>query len=512
MRFILIDYTPPGLLWPGKLYYLTTTTNFDMPRARNRWKKAALATAISLAVGSAYADAVSRSKFRLALDDKISSRPETPAPEADFNGRIAFNGLIQSHPDPLFVALEERYEALPPFTMAEEEIPGQLIAEASLRERMANRVQSFATGARRFVPKVSMAIRQDRIDKQLSGREDLTLATLNPTFEYERDGRKWNLKSTYDLLRKQYAGDRTGGDTDHSLGVDYTLKINRQSELNVAALVARTHDRQVRDPIEDFDSSVRFDDFRQDRSQIGVTYSRGSEEDRSRYNIYYIAENASSNSSEILGSGYNLNRNAVGGVYTWRARRQMALVAESRFQNFDYDLAFRDNDHFQALVGSDMVLGRRLRARLRAGYEGKDFDNGVASSSFSEPVWRGSLEWAIRRNTTVKLETAREVYELARTDRTVESGEFNVRDWIRTTWNENWSDRLTTTASYTYRETNVEGSDDFGESAHQMIVSAVYKLTDNIRFALDGAFTKQDSDIGNDFIRRTFTFRTDYSL
>ena len=98
-----------------------------MITTRNRLNQATLATAISLAIGHACADAVPRGKIRLALNSEISSRPEIP-PVEKFDGRISVSGLIQSHPNPLYLVLEKRYKALPPFTMAEEDIPGELIA------------------------------------------------------------------------------------------------------------------------------------------------------------------------------------------------------------------------------------------------------------------------------------------------------------------------------------------------------------------------------------------------
>jgi len=482
-----------------------------MTDSRKRLTKTTLATAISLGVaslhaGSVYADIVPRNKFRLALDEEISSRPDQVATES-FGGRLAMNTLIQSHPDPLYLALEERYEALPPFTLAEEEIPGQLIAAATLQDRLRDATNSVS----RFVPKISTSIRQDDIDGT-DGKEHLLVAAINPTFQYTKEQSKWNLNALYNLDYKQHYGDRERSSMDHLATIDYTLNLNRESDLSVSGIIGKSEEIHSRDPIQDFDSNRETFDPEMERYLISTTYNRGSEKDRTNYNIFYIAEQASLSGDDFQNTGYELDRSAFGGAYSWRMRRQLSLIAEGRYQSFDYDLPYRDNRHSEALVGTDLVIGRRLRARVRLGYETKDFDEGINGTSFGEAVWRGYLEWALNRRTKVTLETGREFYEYSYTDRPIDATQYNIRDWITAAWREDWSNQLSSQTSFTYRDADVEGLEGFGESAQQLIVSIVYRLSENIRFALDGAITRQDSQQGDDYNRRTFTFRTDYSL
>ena len=90
----------------------------ETPRgpARPCLLRSALAIAVSVGIADAYANTVPGGKIRLTLNDEISSRVDTPVPE--FEGRLVFNGLIQSHPHQLYVQLEEKYQALLPFTEA----------------------------------------------------------------------------------------------------------------------------------------------------------------------------------------------------------------------------------------------------------------------------------------------------------------------------------------------------------------------------------------------------------
>jgi hypothetical protein len=212
-----------------------------------------------------------------------------------------------------------------------------------------------------------------------------------------------------------------------------------------------------------------------------------------------------------LFNGYDLKKTGVGGSYTWRVKRQMSLVAEGRYSQFDYDLAFRDNNYYRALVGTDMIIGRRIRAILRVGYAEKTFDKSTSGNSFGEPVWSGRLEWDLRRKTSILLETGREVYELATINRPIDASKFNIQDWVRTAWAERWTDRFSTRTSYNYRNTSFKGRDN-NEDAQQLVVSAIYQAGSQLQFSLDGAYTRKEDDLGEDLSRRTITFRTDYTL
>jgi hypothetical protein len=172
---------------------------------------------------------------------------------------------------------------------------------------------------------------------------------------------------------------------------------------------------------------------------------------------------------------------------------------------------FRDNNQYRALVGTDVILGRRIRAKLRVGYEQKSFDKSANGSTFGKPVWQGSLEWALRRKSSVRVETGREIFELATVNTPVDTEKFNVQEWIRAVWRERWTDKLLTETSYTYRDTSFRGRNE-QESGEQFLISAVYQVSSKLKLAFDGGYTREDSSFGTNLKRRTFTFRTDYSL
>lgn len=502
-----------------------TTANTDSVKRLDRGTLApvmrtALAAGISLAIGTADA---SSSKLRLALDDVITSRTESEVALIDgrVDGRVRVEGLIQSHPDPVLAELERRYNALPPIEYAAEEIPERYIAGPTRSEQVFGSIKNIASDVARFVPTISTSVQHDDINEAglsfdnngnpIRRHYATALTMVNPTFLLETERRKWKLSAKYDYVHGRYSIDRSADVNDHSLDANWTLRLDRGDELQVSALIEDTHDRRTKDPILDFNSSLESEDLKYNRALMNVRYQKGSDEDRTRYEVSLFKEEADLNATELFGGGYKLDRVGIGGRYAWRLRRQLSLLAEARYQDFDYNLAFRDNDHFRALLGAEFVFGRRLRANLRLGVEEKKFDQSKADDSFSATVWRGLVEWALRRRTSVKIETGRDIYELATVDRPIDVDKFNVQQWVKTEWQEKWTDQFSTAASYTVRDTDFKGSDN-SELAQQFVLSGTYNATNRLKVSLDGAYTRRDSDLDQEVSRRTFTFRTEYSL
>lgn len=488
------------------------------------WVKTALAASICLAVGSVQADMDQRSKLRLVLNDEISSKPALASSMQASNQRLAVDVLIQSHPDPLLTELESRYQSLPPIDQAIEQFPERYIAAVPLTQQLANGAIQVASNVAAFVPRVRTMVRYDSIDginQPTPGENPDTprrrnystvLATVNPTFEYNTANRKWAVNATYDYERGRYYNDRDSEINDHILNAKWSMKLDRGNEIEVSTLIEDTDDRNNIDPIEDFDSALESAGLDYRRYLVNLLYRNGTLRDRSRYDLYVFDERSALKADDLFDNGYDLDRVGFGGMYAWQLRRQLSLVAEGRYQDFDYARDFRDNHQFRALVGTDLIFGRRLHANLRIGYEEKSFTNSsLPNDSLREPVWEGMMQWALRRSTSVKLETGREIFDLANVSDPFQVGRFNVQDWVRTAWNERWNEKFSTQASYTYRDTDFKNRDN-GEIAEQFVLTAVYELSNRFKVAFDSAYTIESTDLGADVDRRTFTLRSDYLL
>ena len=482
--------------------------------------RSALAIAVSVGIADTYANTPSVDKIRLTLNDEISSRVDSPAPI--FKGRLAINALIQSHPHELYVQLEEKYQALPPFTQATEAIAERYIVEATNPEKMFAGVKSVARNLSQFVPTVRTSIRYDDIHEKnnrlaLDGNPIETgystvLAIINPTFVYETGRRKWTLNARYDYEEAQYFLDDDLTASDHLLNVTWDRRLNRGQQLSVAMLYQNSHDRKTsEDTIVDFDSGLDQNLENYNRTRVSLMYQNGTPRNRTRYEAYLFRENSATNYENLQASSFDLDQTGVGGQYAWQVRRQIALVAEGRYIQSDFPLGTRDNTHFRSVIGADMAIGRRIRTSFRVGYAEKTFDMSIADNSFSEPVWNGKLEWDLRRNTSVQMETGRKIYELATLNQLNDASKFNIHNWIGAAWAQQWTDKLSTNTSYTYRDTSYEGREG-NEGAQQLIISAVYQARRNLKFAIDTAYTMIKDDLGEDISRRTFTLRTDYSL
>jgi hypothetical protein len=489
--------------------------------ARSCLLRSAQAITVSVGMADACANTLSLDKIRLTLTDEISSRVDSPVTK--FEGRLIIDGLIQSHPHELYVQLEEKYQALPPFTQAKDAIAERYIVEATTSEKMFAGVTSIAGNLSNFVPTIRTSIRYDDLhekDNQLDPDGNTidfdystVLAVVNPTLIYETGRRKWTLNASYDYEKGQYFRDDDSTFTDHLVNVNWDRRLNRGRQLSVAMLYQNTHDRgTTEDSIVDFDSTLDRNLQSYLSKRVTLAYRKGTSRNRTRYNAYLFKENSTADHEGLQASNYDLDQTGVGGQYAWRIRRQMALVVEGRYLQSDFRLSNRDNTHFRSAIGADTSVGRRIQTSFRVGYAEKTFDKSINGDSFGELVWNGELQWDLRRNTSVQMGTGRKIYELTAFDEPSDVSKFNIDNFIRAEWAERWTDRLSTNTSYTYRGTSYEGREG-NERGQQWIVSAIYQVHRKLRFAIDAAYTmiKKD-DLSGDISRRTFTFRTDYSL
>lgn len=484
-----------------------------------RFGRTPIATAVSLALLPVAAGAAYDSgSIRLQLDDEISSRVAAPA-EPSFTGRLEVAALIQSHPDPLYLALEQRYEALPPFTQATEEIPEQYIVEATLGEKLSDSVRGLTAGASTFIPQITSTVRMDNVSASGTAPQDgggdrgyqTLLATINPTFRYQKEQRKWRLAATYDYAYGQYYHDRDARISDHEVGVNWTRRLGRGQEFTVTSLASDTHDRDTSDAIVDFDSARTGDELNFNRYLVNLNYRRGTARDRSRYDVFYFKELSELDNVARAEGDYQLSRDGVGAEYTWQVRRQLALVAEAKYSQFDYQQSFRDHDHFSLLAGTDLILARRLRADLRVGVEEKSFASDRVDDSSNNFVWRASLDWALRRSSNLRLHSGRQIFEFVDFNGEEQEDSFNVQTWAGLSWRERWSDKIRTSVDLTYRENNSNQS-DYSDDAYQLISSVIYRFSDSLQFVLDGAYTRETNSFGTRLNRRTFTFTSNFSL
>lgn len=447
----------------------------------------------------------------------VQADPSAPA----VTGHLAVNDVNPSQDDERQAQMEEKYQTLAPFDQAKPVVATRPIAKTTTSEKMLAGAKTIANNITKFVPHIRSSVRYDDIREtndplEATGNRTDTdystvLASINPTFVYETRRRKWELKAQYDYGKAKYFVDDDRSITDHRLKVNWARRLNPGQRLNVEMLYQDTHDRNTTDPIQDFDSALDSSLQEYDRNRITLTYLNGTIRSRTRYEAFVFQENSNTDYEDRPASAYDLTRSGIGGQYEWRIKRQVSIVAEGRYDIYDYALDTRDNTLFIATIGADVSKGRRIRAKLRVGYAEKNFDESLGGDSFSEPVLSGTLEWDLRRTTSVEMETGRGIYELPTFDRPNDTSKFNIQNWVGATWSEQWSSKLRTRTSYTYRFTTFEGRAG-NEDAQQLLVSTVYDFRRNLTFAIDTAYTKIEDDLRDDTSRRTITLRTDYRL
>ena len=474
-----------------------------------RVNRKALTVAIALCLPSL--PALADNQIRLALDDVITNRAEEAATTSSSDERIAVHGLIQSHPDPLMAQLEKRYQALPPFTETTEETPEQYIAEASVREKLTN-------GVSRFMPRIRSSIHYEDGSSSTgspqgtpTGRNSYTnaIAAVNPTFEYQQPISNWRLQAIYDYERKQYFIDSTEATSNHNANLNFTRKLRRGNELTVNPRIIRTHDRTSNDPIDESRDTTEAD-FLHTTYALNFAYKQGTLKDRSRLQLNSFNERSVLDVSDPV-RDWKLTRHGVNAKYTYQFRRQLGAVGELEYYDADYNQDVRDNQNLRYLAGMDVMFSRKLRTQFRFGFEERTFDQSVNDDSIRISVWEGSAEWAIRRRTSLGMEINRSFYELPSGPDPIDTGLYNVQDWIAARWNERWTDRLSTEVAIVHRKLDQQGS-GIENTANQLMLSATYSVSNKLKLSFDTNITRERENFGGDFSDNSFTLRTDYAL
>ncbi len=486
------------------------------------FRVSSLAIAISLAVGysnTAFADSVpNKGKVRLALSDFITSEPEAKS-RPSFDGRLDLHSLIQSDPSPLFALLEARYARIPSIDQAVEEVPDEtMLAQDDSGFEFLQRVKNLATSVGKFEANVSTSLRYDKSSITSAAFGDTTLlAIVNPQIRHTIDTRKWQLETSYNYARGEYLSDSREAFNDHALDVNWTYKLDRGRDFTVSTLLSSSHEQSTSDPIEDFDSQSKSQDISYKRGLVNIGYRNGTDRDRTRYEVFLLNEHSLVDAGGLGDNENDYARTGFGASYTWQAKRQLALVADGRFQDFNYDAEGKDYTLSTAMIGTDFLFSRRMKASFRAGVESRKYSEYTEGSNSTNPVWQASFAWAVRRSSSVAIEAGRQVYQQlgdasrTQTATTQNEEDQSVQNWMKASWKETWSDRLNTQTSLAYRDTR--GDQENGDrQGLQLLLSALYRLSANVTMGLDAAYTQEKSALGQDLIRKTFTLRTDIAL
>jgi len=143
-------------------------------------------------------------------------------------------------------------------------------------------------------------------------------------------------------------------------------------------------------------------------------------------------------------------------AFKWRVGPKTTVLFEARNRDFDYDFtlpgtAKLDSDEQHYFVGVEWQATYKTTGALRVGHMRKDFDSSVRNDE-SGGSWEASITWRPRSYSAVNVTTGRTYGE------TNGTGDASLSDYFGVSWDHQWMERLSTSVSYDYSDTEYPGS------------------------------------------------------
>jgi hypothetical protein len=196
------------------------------------------------------------------------------------------------------------------------------------------------------------------------------------------------------------------------------------------------------------------------------------------------------------------DRLELGGTFYYRvAPRTRALFQVTHADVSHPNDATLDSSENRYLVGATWDALAKTEGTLRVGYMTKTFDN-VALGDFSGPTYEASVRWSPRTYSVVEA-TARRVF-----GESVSSGSsFVVANRATLSWNHAWSERVQSTAGYTYGKLDQRGLNRT-ETYQNWAIKTSYALHRALRVGAEYRRDTRESDAAGFAYKRNLTLVT----
>jgi hypothetical protein len=434
----------------------------------------------------------------IPLPTIVPGSPATPTEEKETR-KTTDNFDLESSTDPELADPKASVTA-PSATKSK----GSAVSTSLARE--SNRVLST------LEPRVAVLLQHDN-NVFLSSRDEQSeqLAIVRPMLNYHHKRRKSVLDVNYMLETGKYFDIASEDYTDHYLDSDWVRNLSTRKKLRVQGQYVNSHQRRYLASTNDFrdalvGNSANFEDM-----QIGFGYAHGNRLDRSRMELRGYSQWIRLDES---GPGLSRSDRDVKGItygYFWHLRRRLSVFAEGRYKSFDYKEQIRDSSQTRIVVGSELRLRKRVSATVRIGYENKDYDRLSSLQSradYGDAVWDFSIHWRPRPNTTIEIETVKDLIEVEQTGLSL-SGVYAVRKNMGIDWTQAWSSRLSSLVTIRFYLDDVQGTEREDE-LRWFRMGATYAVMQKLHVSVDAAHESRKFRLWPDADRSMITLKAEY--
>lgn len=288
--------------------------------------------------------------------------------------------------------------------------------------------------------------------------------------------------------------DRTSGGNyvDGDVNAAASWELDRRNQLGLRAKYLKDHLDRTDDEATDAPEEDRFHTV-----SYGINYRFGSEEARGRLVLDLNRDDKTFDNNRAANAVKDMEATKATATFLYRVAPRTSLLAEYSNIDNDYDALNagenRDNEVKSAYVGATWKATGKTTGSARFGYQEKEFDNSSLDSE-DDTSWEIKVDWEPVDYTKFTLKTMQTF------DETTSSSNVNKQVTRHTlAWQHEWNDRLTSTASYTFSESDDEGSiaaAQINREKDLIELGVIYELQRWVDLGLKYRYTDQDGTTG----------------
>lgn len=329
--------------------------------------------------------------------------------------------------------------------------------------------------------------------------ESSWVTTLSPSVLMEAiDG--LNLyQFRYRADARRYHSSQDDDHVNHSAELLANLVFNQRNRLNLSATHYRTE--QI--------ANTRFIDVNDEfnTSRLGAVYGFGVPSATFNFDLGVDHTWRRTDNSGGINRDREYDMAGANGVVYFRVSPKTRLLAEYRYQDYEYEMrgSDLDNERDIYLLGVTWDATAKTVGTLKFGHEDRDFSSS-ARKDISNSYWEADITWQPRPMSTITLGTSKESREGELTQNYVKATNYDLG------WNQRWTDRVHSDVFYSFTEEDfrdMDRKDDINRAG----VRINYDLLRWATVGIGYTYYDRDSPIEvRDYDRNVYMLSLNFSL
>ncbi|MGY0215754.1 outer membrane beta-barrel protein [Endozoicomonadaceae bacterium StTr2] len=358
-------------------------------------------------------------------------------------------------------------------------------------------------GAFEVTPELRTAIGYDDNvyrDGNIAGIKDKGsfVYNINPSVEFKAQKGLSTYALTLDVNDKRFSAESDANFTDYALLGDVHQEFNSRNRLDLGFDLGTYHDQGST-----INGATDKDAPEYTRKQADIKYGFGAMEAKARFDVFASINDQDYDKKNGSYEGRSRKTTEYGTTVFYQVMPKTSALVEIKKRNLKYDSRASDNgvkagfDITSYLVGLEWEATAKTTGYAKVGRRHRNADNkGVSSENYTG--WEVGVSYMPVNHSVFQLSTSRD-YGLESDN--PQNADFTKGTSTTLNWMHSWTDRISTTAGYTYTDEEVQrgAGADAGKTVKDRDINtfklgADWKLRRNLTLSLNYEHTKRDED------------------